>query len=74
MEPQITQISQIPEDKDRSGHGIDIWGDRPTTPILIPRPGQFCVNHDHHGRCPEGCRECADFADQMGITFEQFAF
>lgn len=55
-----------------SGLDIDLWGDgRATTPVLIPRAGQDCVKQDSPGRCPEGCRECADFADQMGITFEQ---
>jgi hypothetical protein len=54
------------------GLDLDIWGGEVTTPVLIPQSPEHCVAAEG-GRCPPGCRECADFADQMGITYDQFS-
>ena len=52
---------------DVSGADLDAWGGEVTTPILIPRPGDHCVIQEY-GRCPPGCRQCQQFAEDMGIV------
>jgi hypothetical protein len=54
--------------KKRSGHDVDIWGDGSRTrPRMVPRPGEPgpCPRAVDR-RCPPGCDECVQFADEIG--------
>jgi hypothetical protein len=50
---------------DRSGTDIDVWGGEDTVQVLIPQPGEPCILLDDEGKCPTGCRQCLDFAEEM---------
>jgi hypothetical protein len=55
------------QSKPASGRDLDVWGGfLETRACAIPVPGTdaACILKDD-GECPDGCRACADFAEEM---------
>ena len=65
---QIVRIGPMtPENQNRRGQDLDVWGGATTTPVLIPKPGEPCILQHLDGTCPDGCSQCMEFAETMNI-------